>query len=44
MDLGLTGHRALVGGGSGGLGGAIAAALRAEGAAVGARRPRRARA
>lgn len=34
MDLGLTGHRALVGGGSGGLGGAIAAALRAEGVAV----------
>ena len=34
MDLGLTGHRALVGGGSGGLGGAIAGALRAEGAAV----------
>jgi 3-oxoacyl-[acyl-carrier protein] reductase len=34
MDLGLNGHRALVGGGSGGLGGAIAAALRAEGAAV----------
>ena len=34
MDLGLTGHRALVGGGSGGLGGAIAAALRAEGARV----------
>ena len=34
MDLGLTGHRALVGGGSGGLGGAIATALRAEGAAV----------
>jgi 3-oxoacyl-[acyl-carrier protein] reductase len=34
MDLGLTGHRALVGGGSGGLGGAIAAVLRAEGAAV----------
>jgi 3-oxoacyl-[acyl-carrier protein] reductase len=34
MDLGLTGHRALVGGGSGGLGGAIAVALRAEGAAV----------
>jgi 3-oxoacyl-[acyl-carrier protein] reductase len=35
MDLGLTGARALVGGGSGGLGGAIAAALRAEGASVG---------
>ncbi|MEO8469531.1 MAG: SDR family oxidoreductase [Chloroflexota bacterium] len=35
MDLGLTGARALVGGGSGGLGGAVAAALRAEGAAVG---------
>ena len=35
MDLGLTGARALVGGGSGGLGGAIAATLRAEGAAVG---------
>ncbi len=34
MDLGLTGHRALVGGGSGGLGGAIAAVLRAEGVAV----------
>jgi 3-oxoacyl-[acyl-carrier protein] reductase len=34
MDLGLTGHRALVGGGSGGLGGAIATALRAEGVAV----------
>ena len=34
MDLGLSGHRALVGGGSGGLGGAIATALRAEGAAV----------
>ncbi len=34
MDLGLTGHRALVGGGSGGLGGAIAAALRAEGVDV----------
>lgn len=32
MDLGLTGARALVGGGSGGLGGAVAAALRAEGA------------
>ena len=35
MDLGLDGARALVGGGSGGLGGAIAAALRAEGAQVG---------
>jgi 3-oxoacyl-[acyl-carrier protein] reductase len=35
MDLGLTGARALVGGGSGGLGGAIAAALRQEGARVG---------
>lgn len=35
MDLGLTDARALVGGGSGGLGGAIAATLRAEGAAVG---------
>lgn len=35
MDLGLTGARALVGGGSGGLGGAIAAVLRAEGAHVG---------
>lgn len=35
MDLGLTGARALVGGGSGGLGGAVAAALRAEGASVG---------
>ena len=35
MDLGLDGARALVGGGSGGLGGAIATALRAEGAAVG---------
>ena len=34
MDLGLTGHRALVGGGSGGLGGAIGAALRGEGARV----------
>ena len=33
--LGLTGARALVGGGSGGLGGAIAAVLRAEGATVG---------
>jgi 3-oxoacyl-[acyl-carrier protein] reductase len=35
VDLGLTGARALVGGGSGGLGGAIAEALRAEGALVG---------
>jgi 3-oxoacyl-[acyl-carrier protein] reductase len=35
MDLGLSGARALVGGGSGGLGGAVAAALRAEGARVG---------
>ncbi|MEA2652957.1 MAG: 3-oxoacyl-[acyl-carrier protein] reductase [Chloroflexota bacterium] len=35
MDLGLTGARALVGGGSGGLGGAIAATLRAEGATIG---------
>jgi 3-oxoacyl-[acyl-carrier protein] reductase len=35
MDLGLSGSRALVGGGSGGLGGAIASTLRAEGAAVG---------
>jgi 3-oxoacyl-[acyl-carrier protein] reductase len=35
MDLGLAGARALVGGGSGGLGGAIAATLRAEGATVG---------
>jgi 3-oxoacyl-[acyl-carrier protein] reductase len=35
MDLGLTGARALVGGGSGGLGGAIAETLRAEGARVG---------
>ncbi len=35
MDLGLTGARALVGGGSGGLGGAVAGALRAEGARVG---------
>ena len=34
MDLGLTGSRALIGGGSGGLGGAIAATLRAEGARV----------
>ena len=35
MDLGLTGARALVGGGSGGLGGAIATVLAAEGAQVG---------
>src|SRR5580765_7943711 len=35
MDLGLSGARALVGGGSGGLGGAVAATLRAEGATVG---------
>jgi 3-oxoacyl-[acyl-carrier protein] reductase len=35
MDLGLTGARALIGGGSGGLGGAIATILRAEGAEVG---------
>jgi len=35
MDLGLTGARALVGGGSRGLGGAIAEALAAEGAKVG---------
>jgi 3-oxoacyl-[acyl-carrier protein] reductase len=35
MDLGLDGARALIGGGSGGLGGAIAAVLRAEGARVG---------
>ena len=35
MDLGLAGARALIGGGSGGLGGAIAAVLRAEGADVG---------
>ena len=35
MDLGLGGARALVGGGSGGLGGAIAAELIAEGARVG---------
>ena len=34
MDLGLSGLRALVGGGSGGLGGAIATALVAEGAVV----------
>ena len=51
MDLGLAGARALVGGGSGGLGGAIAASLRAEGArsdssagrATATRRPRPAR-
>ena len=35
MDLGLQGARALVGGGSGGLGGAIGFALAAEGARVG---------
>jgi len=35
VDLGLTNARALVGGGSGGLGGAIAEALRGEGAQVG---------
>jgi 3-oxoacyl-[acyl-carrier protein] reductase len=35
MDLGLRDRRALIGGGSGGLGGAIAAILRAEGATVG---------
>ena len=34
MDLGLDGARALIGGGSGGLGGAIAAALTGEGARV----------
>lgn len=34
MDLGLDGARALVGGGSSGIGAAVAAALRAEGAAV----------
>ena len=34
MDLGLTGARALIGGGSGGLGGAIGAVLRAEGAKI----------
>lgn len=34
MDLGLDGARALVGGGSGGLGGAVAEALAAEGARV----------
>jgi len=35
MDLGLRDRRALIGGGSGGLGGAIAEVLRAEGVAVG---------
>jgi 3-oxoacyl-[acyl-carrier protein] reductase len=35
MDLGLTGSRALIGGGSGGLGGAIAQALRDEGVRTG---------
>ncbi len=35
MDIGLTGARALIGGGSGGLGGAIAEVLAAEGATVG---------
>lgn len=35
MDVGLTGARALIGGGSGGLGGAIAETLRAEGATTG---------
>jgi len=35
MDLGLTGARALIGGGSGGLGGAIGTVLRGEGAQVG---------
>jgi 3-oxoacyl-[acyl-carrier protein] reductase len=35
MDLGLAGARALIGGGSGGLGGAIASTLRAEGATIG---------
>jgi 3-oxoacyl-[acyl-carrier protein] reductase len=35
MDLGLRDRRALIGGGSGGLGGAIAEILRAEGVAVG---------
>jgi 3-oxoacyl-[acyl-carrier protein] reductase len=35
LDLGLAGARALIGGGSGGLGGAIAETLRAEGATVG---------
>jgi 3-oxoacyl-[acyl-carrier protein] reductase len=34
MDLGLDGARALIGGGSGGLGGAVAAALTGEGARV----------
>ncbi len=34
MDLGLRGARALVGGGSGGLGGAVAEALAGEGAQV----------
>ncbi len=35
MDLGLTGARALIGGGSGGLGGAIAEVLATEGATIG---------
>lgn len=35
MELSLTGHRALIGGGSGGLGGAIAQILHAEGATIG---------
>jgi len=35
MDLGLNGARALIGGGSGGLGGAVAETLRAEGATIG---------
>jgi 3-oxoacyl-[acyl-carrier protein] reductase len=35
MDLGLDGARALIGGGSGGLGGAIATALREEGVRIG---------
>src|SRR4051794_41338658 len=35
MDLGLDGARALIGGGSGGLGSAIGTILRAEGAQVG---------
>jgi 3-oxoacyl-[acyl-carrier protein] reductase len=35
MDLGLAGARALIGGGSGGLGGAIASVLRDEGATIG---------
>ncbi len=35
MDLGLAGARALIGGGSGGLGGAIAEVLAAEGARIG---------